>query len=133
VRVLAGVALETWGRLKPTPRTAILLSALWTLSLLAFACVEAYPVALALLFAAGFFELSFNTMAQTLVQLNAPTDMRGRVVGLFNMAGAGMRAFSGVTVGLLGSAIGIHWSLGISAGVLLMLLFFLHRLAMQRP
>ncbi len=86
-----------------------------------------------LLFAAGFFELSFNTMAQTLVQLNAPTDIRGRVVGLFNMASAGMRAFSGITVGLLGSVIGIHWSLGISAAVLLMLLFFLHRLAMKRP
>jgi MFS family permease len=86
-----------------------------------------------LLFAAGFFELSFNTMAQTLVQLNAPTEIRGRVVGLFNMAGAGMRAFSGITVGLIGSAVGIHWSLGVSAAVLLMLLAFLYRLAMRRP
>jgi MFS family permease len=131
--LLAGVVLETWGRFEPTPRTAILLAAFWTVSLLAFACVQIYPVAVVLLFAAGFFELSFNTMAQTLVQLNAPTDIRGRVVGLFNMASAGMRAFSGITVGLLGSVIGIHWSLGISAAVLLMLLFFLHRLAMKRP
>jgi len=130
--LLAGVALETWGRLKPTPGMAILLSALWTLSLLAFACVQIYPVAIVLLFAAGFFELSFNTMAQTLVQLSAPTDIRGRVVGLFNMASAGMRAFSGITVGLLGSVIGIHWSLGISAAVLLMLLFFLYRLSQGR-
>ena len=45
-----------------------------------------------LLFAAGFFELSFNTMAQALVQLNAPADIRGRVIGLYNMAGLGMRA-----------------------------------------
>jgi hypothetical protein len=44
-----------------------------------------------------------------------------------------MRAFSGITVGLLGSVIGIHWSLGISAAILLMLLFFLYRLAMKRP
>jgi hypothetical protein len=49
------------------------------------------------------------------------------------MAGLGMRAFSGITVGLLGSAIGIHWSLGVSAAVLLMLLLFLNRLAMKRP
>jgi MFS family permease len=131
--LLAGVVLETWVRFKPTPATAILLAALWTLSLLAFACVQIYPIALVLLFCAGFFELSFNTMAQTQVQLNAPTDIRGRVVGLFNMAGAGMRAFSGITVGLIGSVIGIHWSLGVSAAVLLMLLFFLHRLAMKRP
>lgn len=131
--LLAGVVLETWVRFKPTPGTAILLAALWTLSLLAFACVQIYPVAVVLLFCAGFFELSFNTMAQTQVQLNAPTDIRGRVVGLFNMAGAGMRAFSGITVGLLGSVVGIHWSLGASAGALLILLFFLHRIAMKRP
>ena len=80
-----------------------------------------------MLFAAGFFELSFNTMAQALVQLNAPADIRGRVVGLFNMAGLGMRAFSGITVGLLGAAIGIHWSLGLSAAVLSAFLFVLNR------
>jgi MFS family permease len=130
--LVAGFALEAWSRFKATPRTAILLSALWCSSLLAFACVRYYPAALALLFAAGFFELSFNTMAQALVQLNAPIDLRGRVLGLFNMAGLGMRAFSGITVGLLGSAIGIHWSLGLSAAVLLVVLLFLHRLAMKR-
>jgi MFS family permease len=125
--LLAGVALEAWGRLRPTPRTAILLAILWTLSLLCFAATNIYGLAIVLLFAAGFFELSYNTMAQALVQLNAPTDIRGRVVGLFNMAGLGMRAFSGITVGLFGAAIGIHWSLGLSAAVLLVLLLILHR------
>ena len=123
--LLAGIALESWGKLKATPSTAILLAILWSLSLLAFATVHVYALAIALLFAAGFFELSFNTMAQALVQLNAPTDIRGRVVGLFNMAGLGMRAFSGITVGVLGAAIGIHWSLGLSATVLLAFLFVL--------
>ena len=99
------------------------------LSLLAFASAGIYALAIALLFAAGFFELSFNTMAQTLVQLNAPADIRGRVVGLFNMAGLGMRAFSGVTVGVLGAAIGIHWSLGLSAAVLTALLLVLNQRA----
>jgi hypothetical protein len=41
--------------------------------------------------------------------------MRGRVIGLFNMASLGLRAFSGISVGLLGSLIGIHWSLALSA------------------
>jgi MFS family permease len=129
--LLAGVALEAWGRLRPTPRTAILLAILWTLSLLCFAATSIYAFAIALLFAAGFFELSYNTMAQALVQLNAPTNIRGRVVGLFNMAGLGMRAFSGITVGLFGAAIGIHWSLGLSAVVLLALLLILHRRAIS--
>ena len=70
--LLAGIALEAWGRLKPDPRTAIVLAILWSLSLLAFASVRIYTLAIALLFAAGFFELSFNTMAQALVQIMPP-------------------------------------------------------------
>jgi MFS family permease len=80
-----------------------------------FSLATGYPLALVLLFTAGFFELAFNAMAQTLVQLNAPTEMRGRVIGLFNMASLGLRAFSGVTVGLIGSLVGVHWSLALSA------------------
>jgi hypothetical protein len=53
------------------------------------------------------------------VQLNAPTDIRGRVIGLYNMASLGLRAFSGVTVGLVGSLIGVHRSLAMFAMVML--------------
>ena len=58
-------------------------------------------------------------MAQTLVQLNAHEEIRGRMLGLFNMASLGLRAFSGITVGLIGSIIGVHWSLALSALALL--------------
>ena len=54
-------------------------------------------------------------MAQSLVQLNAPLDQRGRVIGLFNMASLGLKTFSGISVGLAGSVFGIHWSLALSA------------------
>jgi hypothetical protein len=53
------------------------------------------------------------------VQLDAPADIRGRVIGLFNMSALGLRAFSGITVGFLGSLIGVHWSLAFSALALL--------------
>jgi hypothetical protein len=112
----AGVLLETSrSRLQTKPRTAIVLSLLWAVALLAFACVSTYPIALVLLFCAGFFELSFSSMAQTIVQLNAPDQIRGRVLGLFNMSALGLRAFSGITVGLVGSLLTIHISLALSA------------------
>jgi MFS family permease len=117
--MLAGFALEGRGWLPAKPRTAIFLAMLWCGSLTAFAFAPSYPVALAVLFAAGFFELAFNAMAQTLVQVRAPANMRGRVIGLFNMASLGLRAFSGVSVGVLGSLLGVHWSLGLSAMVML--------------
>jgi hypothetical protein len=69
-------------------------------------------------------------MAQTLVQLNAPLDQRGRVIGLFNMASLGLRAFSSISVGLVGSLIGIHWSLtlsGLAAMTVASTLLFLAR------
>jgi len=113
--LLAGIVLEGRGLLPPRPRTAIVLAMLWCASLAIFSLVKSYPLALGFLFAAGFLELSFNAMAQSLVQLNAPLDKRGRVIGLFNMASLGLRAFSGVSVGLLGSLIGVHWSLALSA------------------
>jgi len=63
--------------------------------------------------------LSFNAMAQTLVQLRAPEHIRGRVIGLYMLSALGMRAFSGVTIGVVGGLIGIHGSLAISALALL--------------
>ncbi len=112
---LAGVLLESGGFLLPRPRTAIVLAMLWCLTLAGFSLSWNYPLALGLLFATGFLELSFNSMALSLVQINAPPDNRGRVVGLFGMASLGLRAFSGVTVGVLGSLIGVHWSLAAAA------------------
>ncbi|HEX3939400.1 MAG TPA: MFS transporter [Xanthobacteraceae bacterium] len=112
---LAGMVLEGGGLLPPRPRTAIVLATLWGAALGGFALSPNYALALGLLFVAGFLELSFNAMAQTLVQVHAPLDMRGRVIGLFNMASLGLRAFSGVSVGLVGSLIGVHWSLALSA------------------
>jgi len=117
--LLAGVLLESRALLAANPRTAIILAILWCCALVGFSLSTAYPLALALLFTAGFFELAFNAMAQTLVQLNAPTEIRGRVIGLYNMASLGLRAFSGVTVGLIGSLVGVHWSLALSSLVVL--------------
>jgi MFS family permease len=113
--LLAGVVLEGRGLLPPRPRTAIMLAMLWCVALATFSLSKSYPLAFVFLFAAGFLELSFNAMAQTLVQLNAPLDKRGRVIGLFNMSSLGLRAFSGISVGLVGSLIGVHWSLALSA------------------
>jgi MFS family permease len=72
------------------------------------------------------------SMAQTLVQLNAPIGLRGRVIGLFNMASLGLRAFSGVSVGLVGSLIGVHRSLALSALIMLVVALGLLRVALPR-
>jgi MFS family permease len=130
--LVAGLVLESRGLLQANPRTAFALAMLWCVAIGSFAAATSYPLALALLFVAGFFELSFNAMAQTLVQVHAPSEVRGRVIGLFAMASLGLRAFSGVTVGLGGSLIGVHWSLAASAAALLLLTMALLAFTWQR-
>jgi MFS family permease len=128
-----GLLLESRGLLAARPRTACLLAALWCLALGAFALAHSYPLVLALLFVAGFTELSFSSMAQALVQVNAPPEMRGHVIGVYVMAGLGMRMFSGFTVGLLGSAIGTHYSLALSAAALFLVALALSRRFAHAP
>ena len=117
--LFAGLVLESLGLLRPKARSALILAMLWCFFIAAFSASTNYLIALALLFAVGFTELSFNSMAQTLVQLRAPREIRGRVIGLYNMSSLGMRTFSGVTIGVIGGYIGIHWSLALSALALL--------------
>jgi MFS family permease len=126
-----GLILESRGLLPTRPQTAIVLTILWCFSIVGFAAATSYPLAVALMFVAGFLNLAFTSMAQTLVQLEAPEHLRGRVIGLYNTSTNGMRAFSGVTVGLLGSLIGIHWSLALSALVLLSVIIALWAFLMR--
>jgi MFS family permease len=121
--LLGGILLESRGELLATRTSnAFKLSLCWAAALFGFALIRQYWLALPLLFLAGFFELSFSSMAQTLVQLNAPEAARGRVLGLFSMSASGLRTFSGVTVGLAGSLITIHTSLAISAAAFMLVI-----------
>ena len=80
-----------------------------------FPAAPTYGTAVTLLVLAGIFNIAFTSMAQTLVQILAPHELRGRIVGLFNTAMLGLRAGSGLTVGVLGAIITVQWSLALSA------------------
>ncbi|MBL6958126.1 MAG: MFS transporter [Rhodospirillales bacterium] len=117
--ITAGVILEWFDLMQARRRSAFILVALWCCSLVGFAVTAHFTVALVLLFVIGFLQLSFTTMSQTLVQINSPPDIRGRVIGLYSMAALGMMTFSGFTIGVAGDYIGVHLSLGISACLVL--------------
>jgi MFS family permease len=115
----AGLVLESRRLLPARPRAVYVLVIVWCVVIVAFAASRNAALSLALLFVAGFLELSFNTMAQTLVQLNAPAAIRGKVIGVYFMSFLGLKSFSGVFIGIGGGIVGIHWSLGASAVLLL--------------
>ena len=118
--ILGTVLLESVNVVRPGARTAIVCAGAWGVTMAFFAVATSYPVAVALLVLAGVFNLAFTSIAQTLVQLLAPPRVRGRVVGLFNTAVLGLRAGSGVTVGVLGALVNVHWSLALSSALVVL-------------
>jgi MFS family permease len=80
-----------------------------------FALTSSYLLALAMLLIGGIANLASMSIGQTIVQLLAPPADRGRIIGLYGVSANGLRAGSGFTVGILGAAVGIHWSLGLSS------------------
>ena len=113
--VIGVLLLETANFSTPTVQTAVVSAGLWGVTMGLFPLTHSYPTALALLVLAGVFNIAFQSMSQTLVQLLAPPHIRGRVVGLFTMAMLGLRAGSGLMVGLLGTVIGVRYSLAVSS------------------
>ncbi|WP_405166400.1 MFS transporter [Nocardia sp. NBC_01499] len=116
--VIGGILLEATGRIKPTVKAAVVSTAIYGLTSVFFAATTSYPFAVVMLVIGGVANLASMSIGQTIVQLLAPAADRGRVIGLYGMSSSGLRAGSGFTVGLAGAAIGVHWSLGLSAAAL---------------
>jgi MFS family permease len=118
--VIGAVILESVAVLQGGARAAIVCAAIWGAVMAIFPLAHGYAAAVTLLVLAGIFNIAFTSMAQALVQLLAPPGLRGRVVGLFNTSMLGLRAGSGVTVGVLGAVIGVELSLTLSAAAVVL-------------
>jgi MFS family permease len=113
--VVGGLLLEVTDRIRPTVRAALVSTGLYGASTVAFAATRNLYVAVVLLLVGGTAALASMSITQTVVQLRAKATERGRVLGVYGMSSGGLRAGSGFTVGLLGAAIGMRWSLALSA------------------
>ena len=131
--VCGGFLLEGKGWLKANASNAIVCAILWCVVIGVFAVSTNYYLSLVLLFCGGMLNLAFYSSAQTIVQMRAPSHLRGRLIGLFSMSSLGLRAFSGITVGVLGGFIGIHRSLAFSAIALLIVTVSLFIFARNKP
>ena len=59
----------------------------------------------------GYGSISFNSLAKTVLQLSAPSAMRGRVMALWSVAWLGSTPVGGAIVGWVGQELGARWSL----------------------
>ena len=83
-----------------------------------FALSHDYLIAAPLLIVGGVANLAALSITQTVVQLRAPREKKGQVIGVYGVGANGMRIGSGFTVGLLGAAVGLRTALGWSSAAL---------------
>lgn len=117
--VIAGIGLESIGRIRAGLRLAIVSTAIFAASILVFALSRDLVLSIVMLALAGAGNLISASSSQTVVQLTAPDDRRGRFLGAYSMTGLGLRTGSGVIVGLVGALVGAATAIAIDAAVLL--------------
>jgi len=74
-----------------------------------------YAISGALLIALGFAGILFSTSANTLLQLNVPDELRGRVMSLYMLLFAGSTPIGGLLIGTLSNIIGVSETLLVCA------------------
>jgi MFS family permease len=116
--VLGGLLLEGTGWIRLSVRAALWSTAVYGASTVFFAVSHDYLVAAPLLVVGGIANLAALSITQTVVQLRAPREKKGQVIGVYGVGANGMRIGSGLTVGLFGAAVGLRPALGWSAAAL---------------
>ncbi len=116
--VLGGLVLEATGWIPPTVGAAVISTFAYGVSTFFFAVAGSYQLAVLLLVIGGVANLASMSVGQTVVQLLAPPADRGKVIGVYGVFANGLRFGSGITVGLFGAVVGVHWSLSLSAAAL---------------
>lgn len=101
--VLGGFFLEATGWVKANAVTAVFSAVAVGVFSTVFATSGYLWVAVGALTLVGFGKITSESTEMAIVQLEAPVDIRGRVIGSYSMFGPGMQTFGGVTVGVLGA------------------------------
>ena len=116
--VVGGFLLEATGFLKVDVRGAVIAAVAFGLTSLIVAVTDSYPLALAALAIGGVANLAATAIGQAIVQLRAPEDQRGRVIGVYSMIASGMRTGNGITLAWLGALLGVSGAVAVGGSAL---------------
>ena len=117
--VVGGFLLEATGVLKVDVRGAVIAAVMYGFTSLVVATTTHYSIALIALVIGGVANLAATAIGQALVQLRAPADQRGRVVGVYSMIGSGMRTGNGITLAWLGALLGVSGAVAVGGAALM--------------
>lgn len=87
--------------------------------LVGMALSRSFPLTLALLVGIGFSFVMQNALANTLIQITVPDELRGRVMSFYSLTFQGMMRLGGLQAGLMGDYFGAPLAVGVGALVCL--------------
>ncbi len=90
---------------------------LFPVALLLFSISRSFTFSLVVMFVTGFSFVCQNVLANTMLQLFSPDEMRGRVMSLYSMMFQGMSRLGSLQAGLMADWISAPVSVGIGAAV----------------
>jgi MFS family permease len=109
--VLGGVLLAT--RLRPSPRLVAISALVYSLLVGLIGLAPSMGVALGLLLAAGGLSIVYSATSNTLLQLEAREEYRGRVLALYMLLFAGSTPIGSAVTGLVSD----RWDIRVALGV----------------
>lgn len=114
--VLGGIVIAGFGDMQLKGRFYLLSALAYAALLVLFALSSWLYVSLVLMFLVGVVDMFSKTTNQTLVQLLAPDELRGRILGVF-MLDRGLRPLGGFLLGAAASFWGAPLAMATAAGV----------------
>ena len=118
--VVAGLGLAVLRQSQPPLWLLAGSAAILSVGTASLSLVGHFAATSALLVVLGCFQIVFSTGCNTTLQLETPDALRGRVMGLYALAFAGMTPFGSLLVGVLAEHLGVRaaCALGGGAGLL---------------
>ncbi len=132
--IIGSLSLAALGRFKIQGRGLVLVLLSGAGALLAFAAADQFRIAFGALVLVGGLTTIFDTLLNTLIQLNVSDYYRGRVMGIYGMTAAGLRELGGMQAGLITEWINAPIAIGTGASVVAVVaLLFLAPRAQRFP
>jgi MFS family permease len=114
--VMAGIGLALFRRGRPPLWSLAASAAVLSAGTASLALVSHFGTTALLLVALGCCQILFSTGCNTTLQLGTPDALRGRVMGLYALANAGMTPFGSLLVGTVAEHLGVRAACALGGG-----------------
>ena len=124
--IIGSLGVAALGRTQVQRQTMVMSLCGAALALFLFAASGSFATACSMLIVVGALSMTFDTLLNTLIQLNVTDNYRGRVMGVYGLTAAGLREFGGMQAGFLAEWTGAPFAIEAGAVVVgVVALFFL--------